>query len=238
LRKDDNEQFGNNTTGGVAWGYALTSGLRLTASYGTAFKAPSFNELYFPDFGNPDLDPEESRSYEFGVSQASRWGRWSVNAYETRIDDLIAFDNNTFLPANVDNTRIRGLEFILSATLKRWRVDTTLTLLEPENLSPGIANGNELPRRAEESLRLDINRQFGKFALGATLLAQGDSFDDLANTRKLDSYATVDLRAEYAFAKDWRVQLRVENLFDEDYETASFFNQPGRGAFVTLRYQP
>jgi len=238
LRRDDNEQFGNRHTGGAAWGYALSGGLRLTASYGTAFKAPTFNELYFPGFGNPNLRPEESRSFELGLSDKAIWGNWSLNAYETRIDDLIAFDASTFAPANIDQARIRGLEAVLGIRLGNWDLNANLTLLDPKNHSGGANDGNVLPRRARRSLCLDADRDFGRYRLGATLLAAGKRYDDLANTRELGGYATIELRAEYALAKEWRLQARVENLLDKDYETAAFFNQPERGLYLTLRYQP
>lgn len=238
LRRDDNEQFGRFTTGGAAWGYGLGNGLRLTASYGTAFKAPTFNELYFPGFGNPNLRPEESQSVELGIKGTTAGSRWSLNVYETRVDDLIAFDATTSAPANIDQARIRGLEAVIAARLKEWDLRTSLTLLDPENRASGTNRGNVLPRRAEQALRLDLDRRIGKYRLGATLFAEGRRFDDLANTRAMRGYATVDLRAEYAFAKAWRAQARIENLLDKDYETAAFFNQPGRSYFVTLRYQP
>jgi vitamin B12 transporter len=238
LRRDDNEQFGNRATGGAAWGYALRTDLRLTAAYGNAFKAPTFNELYYPGYGNSGLRPETSRSVELGLSGQSAWGRWSLNAYETRVDDLIAYDAALSAPNNIDQARIRGLEAVLGTRLDGWDLNANITLLDPENRSSGANDGNVLPRRARQSLRVDADRQFGPYAFGATLLAAGRRYDDLANTRELGGYATVDLRTEYAFAKDWRVQARIENLFDKDYETAAFYNQPGRSLFATLRYQP
>ncbi len=238
LRRDDNEQFGNRNTGGAAWGYALNEGLRLTASYGTAFKAPTFNELYFPGFGNPNLRPEESDSIELGLGSKAAWGHWTINAYETRIDDLIAFDASTFAPANIDQARIRGLEAVLGTRLGNWDLNTNLTLLDPENRSGDTNDGNVLPRRARQSFRVDADRRFGQYTFGATLLAAGKRYDDLANTRRLGGYGTVDLRAEYALTRDWRLQARIVNLLDKDYETAAFYNQPGRSLLVTLRYQP
>lgn len=238
LRQDDNEQFGEHTTGGIGLGYALAKNLRLTAAYGTAFKAPTFNELYFPGFGNATLRPEASRSVELGLRRKAGWGQWSLNVYETRIDDLIAYDSSIFAPANINQARIRGLEAILTTQLKGWDINTNLSLLDPENRSSGANGGNVLPRRAEESLRIDADRQFGQYSLGATLRAEGKRYEDLANSRKLDGYATLDLRADYMLDRDWQLQARLENLLDKDYETAAFFNQPGRGLFVTLRYQP
>ena len=238
LRRDDNEQFGNHDTGGLAWGYRASAALRLVASYGTAFKAPTFNELYFPGFGNPALQPEASRSTEIGARGAAGGIRWTLTAFQTDVDNLIAYDASINAAANVDQARIRGAEATLGTRLGGWNMNTALTLLDPENRSSGANNGKVLPRRAEQALRLDADRIVGNYRFGTTLRAEGRRYDDLANTRELAGYGTVDLRAEYLFAKDWRVQARIENLFDKDYQTAAFYNQPGRSFFVTLRYQP
>lgn len=234
LRHDNNEQFGGHNTGALAWGYRFPNEMRLRASYGTAFKAPTFNELYFPSFGNPNLRPENSRSAELGVSGS----HWSVSAYQTTIDDMIAFDSSTSAPANIRSARIRGAEVTTSIKLSGWRLQGALTLLDPENRSAGSNQGNTLPRRARRQARIDADRAFGRYRFGATILAVGKRYDDLANTRTLAGYTTVDLRAEYRFDKAWRLQARIENLLDKDYETAAFYNQPGRSVYVTLRYEP
>ena len=239
LRHDDNQQFGSRVTGGVGWGFPLTENVGLIANFGSAFKAPTFNELYFPFSSNPNLRPEDSRSFEFGTRGKADWGSWSLNVYETHIDHLIAFDAITFSPVNIDKARIRGFEGIFSTQIKGWQFNTNLTLLDPENRSSSLNRGNILPRRAEQSFRLDADRQFGQhYRLGAMLLVEGERFDDLSNTRKLDSYVKFDLRAEYILNKHWRLQGRIENLFNERYETAAFFNQPGRNFFAMIRYQP
>lgn len=238
IRHDDNEQFGSRVTGGAGWGYAITNKVRLTANFGSAFKAPTFNELYFPISGNSNLDPEDSLSYEFGTRGKMDWGNWSLNVYETRIDDLIAYNIASNKIENINKARIRGLEATVSTQIKGWQFNGNLTFLDPTNRSSGTSKGNILPRRAEQSFRLDADRHFGKYRLGAMFLAEGERFDDLENTRKLDSYVKFDLRAEYELSKHWRLQGRIENLFNEHYETAAFFNQPGRNFFATLRYQP
>ncbi len=238
LRQDDNEQFDKHGTGSAAWRYAFTEDVRLTASYGTAFKASTFNELYYPGFGNANLLPEESASVELGLKAKAGWGHWSLNIYETNIDELIAFDSSIFASANIDQARIHGLEMMFVTQIEDWGIKTNLTLLDPENRSSGANNGKVLPRRSKQSMRVDVDRQFDEYAFGVTLLADGKRYDDLANTRELSGYGTVDLRAEYIIAKDWLLQARVENLFDKEYETVDFFNQQGRSLLVTLRYQP
>ena len=238
LRRDDNEQFGNHTTGGLAFGAKLSNALRGTLSYGTAFKAPTFNELYFPGYGNANLRPEESRSFEIGVASKGEMGRWSLNAYETHIDELIAFDASTFAPNNLDQARIHGLEAMWGFNVSSWAINTNLTLLDPENRASGANYGKVLPRRAKESLRVDADRTLGAYQIGASVRAEGQRYDDLSNNSKLGGYTTIDLRTGYDLAKAWQLQGRIENLLDKKYETAAFYNQPGRSLYVTLRYQP
>ncbi len=235
MRWDHNEQFGKWVTGGIGWGYAITQNLRLTANFGNAFKAPNFNELYFPFSGNPNLRPESSRSFEMGITSTTKLGKWSINAYETHINNLITFDIQTFSSINVDRARIQGLESVFNTQILNWTINANFTLLNPENASS--PDDKILPRRAKHIFRIDADRQFNHYTLGGTFLAEGKRFDDTENTRLLNGFVRVDLRAEYAFAQNWRLQARLENLFNEHYETAAFFNQPGRNVFFTLRYQ-
>src|SRR3546814_3225254 len=86
VRNDDNEQFGSHTTGGIGWGLAFAGNFRLTANYATGFKAPTFNDLYYPFFGTPDLRPEESKGYNLGLARYAQDYSWTLNAYETRIE--------------------------------------------------------------------------------------------------------------------------------------------------------
>lgn len=238
LRSDDNEQFGTHGTGNLGWGYTFSDGLRATAAYGTAFKAPSFNELYFPFYGNSALEPETARTLEFGLAGVAAWGRWSANVFRTTVDDLIAYDSSIFAANNIDKARILGLETTLATRMMSWDLSGSLTLLDPENRSAGPNQGNVLPRRAEQVLRLDADRDLSAWRLGTTVVAEGRRYDDLANRNRLAGYVTVDLRAERALGRDWRVQGKLANLFDADYETARFYEQPGRSVFVTLTYQP
>lgn len=236
LRRGNNSQFGHHSTGNIAWGRALSNDIRASLSYGTAFKAPTFNQLYWPGFGNSNLSPERSRSLEIGLSGKFLAGRWSANIFETRVADLIGFDN-AFNLVNIHSARIRGMEGVASLRLGEWDARINLTLQSPEQQS-GVNSGNLLNRRAEQSLRLDLDRAIGAWNVGGTFRAEGRRYEDLANTVKLPGYGLVDLRAEYKLAKDWQVQAKLENLFDKDYETAHLYNQPGRSVFVTLLYQP
>lgn len=240
LRHDDDSQFGGHGTGSAAVGYSLDNGLRVTASYGTAFKAPTFNELYFPGFGNPELGPEQAWSAELGLSGPHPWGQWAANLYQTDVDDLIATTlvGGLYLPENIDRARIRGLELWTTADVSGWMLDANITLLDPRNESDGPNHGNLLARRPQQTFRLDLDRQFGRIGVGGSVVVSGRRFDDAANQRRLAGFMLLDLRADYAFSDTLRLQARVENLLDEDYETIAFYNQPGRTLFVNLLYQP
>ena len=243
LRRNDNSQFGGKTTGSLLWGWNFAQHLRLTASYGTAFKAPTFNELYYPDYGNPLLGPETSKSAELGLRGNDDWGTWTLSAFQTRIDDLIANDASLVdalhpfgQPNNIDLARIRGVEAGYDTALAGWTVRSALTWLQPQ--ADGEANhGNWLPRRAGQSGRIDADRSFGALGVGASLFGSGKRFDDLNNTERLAGYGLLDLRVNYAINADWTILLTANNVFDRHYETARWYAQPGRNYLLTFRYQ-
>ena len=238
VRRDNDSQFGGRNTGSLLWGWDFTRSLRLTASYGTAFHAPTFNELYYPNFGNPDLKPERSRSGELGLRGTHGWGGWSLNAYETRVNDLVAFTGPNFLPINVDRARIRGMEATAHTELAGWAVQGTLNWLDPRDESNGFDHGNLLPRRARQTARFDLDKKIGDFSVGGSYFVSGKRFDDTENETRLGGYSLTDLRVAYALDRDWRLQFSANNIFDKRYETAAFFNQPRRNYMLTVRWQP
>ncbi len=236
-RFDDNQQFGSNATGSIAWGLGFGDGLRVYASAGTAFKAPSYNELYFPGFGNPRLDPEQARSLEVGLKQSAGWGRWTLAAFGSDVDDLIAFDSATFLPQNIALARLAGVEGSLLLRRAGWRLEQSLTWLDAQDRSPGAARGRELPRRPSLSGRTTVGWSDERWDLGISAQFAGRRFDDLANRQPLGSYAVVDLTGGWRLSPSTELQLRFANVFDRQYETAYLYPSLGREAFVTVRYR-
>ncbi|MCC2656450.1 MAG: TonB-dependent vitamin receptor [Panacagrimonas sp.] len=237
-RSDDNEQFGTHRTGGAAYGYRVAPWLRAAISHGTAFKAPTFNELYFPGFGNPDIGPEDSRSTEISLAGAAGRYQWMLNAYRTRIDDLIAFDAAISAPANIDRARIRGVEAQFGAAWDALRVQTFLTWLKPENDAGGANDGNTLPRRRERTARLDADYTFRALSVGFTVFGASDGYDNIANTTPLPGYATLDLRAGWQVLPEWLLQIEGRNVLDKDYETAATYQTYGAGFMATVRFTP
>ena len=238
VRRDKDGQFGGKNTGSLLWGWDFTDSLRLTASYGNAFKTPTFNELYYPGYGNPDLKPESARNVELGLRGTHRRGHWALNVYQNRVDNLIAYDASIGLPGNVDRARIRGAELSADTELAGWILRGSATWLDAVNDGDTSSHGNLLPRRAKQSARFDLDRGFGDFSVGGSWYVAGHRYDDLGNNHKLGGYSLTDLRVSYVFSRDWKLQLALNNVFDKRYETAWFYNQPGREAMLTLRYQP
>lgn len=243
-RGDDNQQFGEHATGSATYGYHINDVYTATLSYGNAFHAPTFNDLYYPSFpgfppaSNPDLGPEKSQTAELGFKAAPAWGSWSVHAYQTKIRDLITLDKN-FTPQNLDQARIRGIEGEMTVYLGKWRLGGNANWLAARNQTQDSAYDNHLPRRPDYSLQFDVDRDlFSRFSLGATAHYNGSRYDDLANQHELGGYALFDLRGEMRLDDAWKLQAKLSNAFDRDYQTVAFYNQPGRALFFTLSYTP
>lgn len=230
-RHDQNSQFGGSNTGFAGYGFSITPAWRVTASYGTSFVAPSFNQLYFPGFGNPALQPERGRNTDMGIA-------WSDAGHTVK---LVHFDNkirgfitSTTTPVNVPRARIDGWTLAYDGSFGALTLRASVDVLDPRN----EITGKRLPRRSASQVRLGADYGAGVWTVGGSVLRAGGRFDDTANLKPVDGYTTADVYADYALNKDWKLQTRVNNLTNRQYETVLGYNQPGRGVFVTLRYQP
>ncbi len=235
LRRDDNDQFGGATTGAIAWGVDFGGAWRVTASHGSAFKAPSFNELYYPYYGNPLLRPERSRSSEIALGQRHPRWEWQATAYRTRVRDLITHDAALNLPNNLQSATIRGLELTGAMEAGEWNVRAQLGLQQARNLD---GDDRDLPRRPGRSARLDLDRAFGGWSAGVSGIAEAARWDDVANTLRVGGHATVDGWLRWGFKPGWTLQANLVNAFDRRYETSAFYLQPGREWLLALAWSP
>jgi vitamin B12 transporter len=234
VRQDDNSQFGSHSTGLLGYAYALTSALRVRVGAGTAFKAPTFNDLYFPGFSNPNLRPERSRSREAGLNYQIAAHRLSATYFENRITDLIVLDP-TFTPQNLAAARIKGTELAYQAFFRGLQVRAQATLQDPVD----EATGKLLPRRARQYGSLAVSNVRGPLTLGGEIVASGARFDTAGEdpATRMHGYALLNLTASYALSRALSLRARWNNVFDRDYELAQNFNTPGSNVFVALQYQ-
>lgn len=239
VRIDDNSQFGDKTTGSVAYGYQFTRNWRANVGYGTAFKAPTFNELYFPGFGNPALKPETSHTTEAAVHFETGLHHVSLTAYRNDVDDMIVTvgpvgPNFIFRPENVGKAQIKGATLVYDGRIESFTLMANYDYLDPRNED----TGKLLPRRAKQYGTVAVGQQLSPFEWRAEMQASDYRYDDVANTRKLGGYAIFNLYGAYQLGSGWSVFARINNLFDRDYETAADYATTGLNAFVGLRYTP
>ena len=239
-RHDDNSVFGGVTTGKLGVGYDLRPGLTLRALGGTAFRAPTFNDLYFPGFGVPTVMPERSRSFEIGLRWQSADASVGATVYRNRVSELIVFEpDRSFCPPdpaydfgcarNVARAHIVGVT--LDGTWKRGAFDlhAAIDFLDAHDADTGA----RLPRRAAHQESFDAHWSRGDWKTGIAVLNVGARPDAGV---QLGSYALVDLQAFWRFAPRWQAEAKLTNAFDRRYEPLRDYNAPGRQAWIGVRY--
>jgi len=240
LRWDTNEAFGDYVTGSFGWRFNWNYGLSAFANFGNAFKAPTFNDLYFPNSfgsqGNPNLQPEESTTFEVGLAGDHDSLQWEFRAYHTNIDNLIVWQFNPvtsgFSPENTNKAQIDGIEAEISTEILGFNNKLGVQFLSPKDRASNL----RLPRRAEKILTYDLSRSFGAVDMGSTVLARGDNFSDSRNTTKVAGFVTVDLRAAYHVNKNWTFKAKLNNLLDKQYQLIDTYNTADRNFFVSIHY--
>ncbi|GAA4649506.1 TonB-dependent vitamin B12 receptor [Kistimonas scapharcae] len=240
LRRDKNEAFGYKTTGNISWGVNLTDNYRLITSYGTAFRAPTMMDLYYPGSESPDLKPEKSKNAEVELrGNLSQVSHWSVAVFQNDMDDMLLWDGVLRRVNNIEKARIRGIEATFSTQMAAWDITASATYLDPKNLSDNEKTKDKvLQRRARQLLSLDADRAFGRFSFGGTVRAQGKSYDDAENEDRLSGFVTVDLRTAYRFSSELKGELKLANLMDKEYQTALGYQGEPRGVFVSMTWTP
>jgi vitamin B12 transporter len=231
IRHDSNSQFGGKTTGFAGYGYKITSALRAHVSHGTSFVAPSFNQLYFPNFGNPLLQPEHGRNTDFGLSYSQAGHSVKVVHFENRIRGFIT---STTAPANIPRAKIDGWTLGYDGLIGNFALRAAYDRLDPCN----ELTGKTLPRRNREQISAGVDYAMGVWNLGASVFRAGSRFDNTTNTIPIAGYTTLDAYVDFKVTREFTIQARGVNLTNKDYQTILGYNQPGRGVFVSLRYHP
>jgi vitamin B12 transporter len=239
LRHDDSNQYGGKTTGSIAYGYRFSQALRVTAGYATGFKAPSFNDLYYPGFSNPDVKPETSKNFEGGIywngTLATAIIELRAIAYRNRVSQLIIFQCDADFncaPQNVNRATLEGVTLGLEARADNGAtVTASLDIQSPKD----DVTGKLLPRRARRHGAITTGYPVGPVRFGAELIASSLRYEDPANLVKMGGYTVVNLTAEWMVAPGWTLFARADNIFDKNYELAAGFGTGGATVFAGVR---
>ncbi|MFN3395643.1 MAG: TonB-dependent receptor plug domain-containing protein [Thermodesulfovibrionales bacterium] len=234
LRYDDHERAGSKVTYRVGGLYNLKDlDMRIRGSFGTGFRAPSFNELFFPFYGNLNLEPEETRSWEVGLEKEMLKGDLilTITYFDQRYKDLIQTDPNTWTASNIAKAEVKGVETALRIKLSEvLYLSGGYTYLDSEDKE----TGEPLTRRPKDKFNTSIAYSRKDLSMLVDFIFIGRRFDSSIK-RTLSSYSVTNISVSYKLTKDIIIFSRIENLFDTDYEEAGTYGTPGFSAYGGIR---
>jgi vitamin B12 transporter len=237
----DNSVDGGKNTGSIGYGYNFSPALRATASYGSSFRAPTYNELYYPSFGNPANRPEQGRNAEVGLRYDDGVNAAGASYYRNRLTDLLVNTNPCPFGVadykfgcayNVNHAQLEGITAFGATRLMGVDLNASADLQDPKDET----TGQRLARRAKKHANVSAAYTVGAFKGGVELDLSGDRYDDAANKTRLGGYGLVNLFATYAFARDWSALVRWNNVGDKQYDLARNYATPGSKVFAGIRY--
>ena len=238
-RTDDNDQYGRHNTWQSGAGWTFLTDYRLSGRYGTGFRAPSFNDLYFPDAytpGNPDLQPEESKNRELMLDGVTKMVIWRVTGYRNDIEQMIQWapdSSGLWRPENVGQARIDGLE--LEAEFDTAQISHRLSadFKDPQD----TVRDKQLQRIAKRNAKWIAQTNIQQWEGSLSWIYQGERYDDAANTVVLGGYSVWDMGLGYSLTQQLKLQGRLANMLDKQYETAVGYPAAGRSFYMTVNYQ-
>lgn len=238
LRQDRYSDFGIANTGLLGYGFSFAQGWRATASVSNAFKAPTFNDLFYPGYSNPNLLPERSVNREAGLHYSSDGQRVDAVYFDNHIHDLIEYDAMTYIPYNVGLAEIKGQELSYAGDFGSTHLNASATFQNPVDETTGL----QLIRRARYFGNLGISHDFDVLNLGAEVRYSGARQDLNFNTYpystvSLSAYQILNLTARYRIDKHLDALGSIGNVFNRNYTEVYGYNTPGRTLFLGLNYR-
>ncbi len=235
--RNDHSVYGSKTTGTAGYGYAFNKDLRATASIGTSFRAPTYNELYYPNYGLADNKPEQGRNAEAGLRYDIAGVELQANYYRNRLTNLIVSVNpcpgrTGSCAYNVNHALLEGLTMSAATRFKDIDLRASADLQDPRDET----TGKQLARRARRHAAMSAAYTAGPLESGIELQASGQRFDDAANANRLKGYGLLNLYTSWRFTPDWSLLVRLDNAADKRYELARNYGTAGRSLFAALRY--
>lgn len=253
VRHDAYNVFGDATTYRVTGGYLVKeTNTKIRSSYATGFRAPTINELFWPDFGNSDLEPEKSQSFDVGIDQTLFADRVTISGgyFWNRYRDLI----QTIQSAPVCGTGPFGANYcpinVASAKSQGWEGSVNIVMVQEQplmkrlelkgqytmTLTRDLMTGARLRRWPVDQASLSLYYQpVDSLNMILDFRFAASQFNDRENTQPVSSFNVVNLAVNYALSDQFQAYVRVDNLFDEEYEEILFFGTPGRSVFGGIR---
>ena len=236
--RHDRSVYGSKNTGAAGYGYDFGNGLRATASVGTSFRAPTFNELYFPGYGLETNKPEKGRNREVGLRYDGNGYQLDATYFHNRLTDMIVSSTpcpdgvNRSCAYNVNKGQLEGFSAAGSTSLMGVDLRASLDWQDPRDET----TGKQLARRTKKHASFGADYTMGTLKTGLELTVSGERFDDAANNRRLGGYGLLNLHTTWQFTPDWSLLLRLDNVADKQYEIARNYGTSGRTWFAALRY--
>ena len=231
LRYNDVEDTGTKTTYNVSLGYNISDSIFTSINYGTGFKAPSLYQLYDSWSGNADLELETSESWEF-LLRGDVYGVTTEVAYfNLGFDNLLDYNYVTYQYDNIADAKIKGVEFNVSQQVESLNLSANYTYTDTEDKT----TGTQLSRRARHKANIGATYDWEQVSLTGIYQYQGTRFDAYSDST-LSAYNTLDISVNYQLNDAWKLQVKANNIFDADYETAPGYVTPGAEYFLQVSY--
>ena len=234
LREDDNSAYGDHSSANAALGYRVNEALNVYASWGEGFKAPTFNDLFWPTFGNPDLLPEASESYEVGLNGSADNWNYGLSVFKLDVDNLIEWApdaSGDWRPQNVSAAEIKGSELSLSQQWDAFAFAATLSYTDARDSD----SNKPLLSRAKTKFTLDFNREFRQNTVGILFSALGER--EQTGSEPLPAYSVTNLYWLAELTTKVSLRVRANNIFDEDYQVNPLYNEDGANFSAKLTYR-
>lgn len=231
LRRDDNSQFGSFNNWALSGGIKVNPSVRLVASHGTSFQAPSFNQLYYPDFGNPLLQPQQNRATEVGLKYQQGTTSASAILYQNKIEGFITPDTNR--QSNL--ATLRGV----TLSLQRQQGDTSYSVSYDYADPRTQPDDQRFVRVARHVLNLQAQHQMGSVAWFTEFKLSSDREDNnlsFNGRNVLAGYGLLNLGLTWKINPQLNLLARLNNVTDTAYMLANSYQMPGRNLFVSLTW--
>ena len=236
-RNDDNSQFGNFNNWALSGGYRVTDSMRAVASVGTSFQAPSFNQLYYPGFGNPSLQPQRNRATELGLKYHLGSVSLGAVAYNNDIQGFIVPTTNVQSSLAV----LRGITLSGDVQTGDTGFSVSYDYADPRSYSAFAASNDlRLVRVARNMLNARVTHRLGDVNVFAELKLSGDREDNnlsFSGRDLLPGYTLLNVGANWRVQKNVLLLARINNMTDAQYQLANGFSMPGRNLFVSMNWE-